>query len=119
MLSYWSISHVAPSTDGGDSPVLEEKPASQEEVGGEGSEADEDSQSQFTQSSTPMLSSTNYNKYIRSLIKLLIGEETLNNWLKQGWCIDFFIRWFSLEERMIFWCAENDLLSLDCKLLLS
>ena len=31
-----------------------------------------------------MLSSTQYNKYMKSLVKLLVGETTLNNWLKQG-----------------------------------
>ncbi|XP_052258855.1 uncharacterized protein LOC127863384 isoform X2 [Dreissena polymorpha] len=75
--------------DGVDSPVLEERPVSQDGVappqGQEGfpREGDEDSQSQFTTSSGPMLTSTQYNKYIKSLIKILIGEALLNTWHKQ------------------------------------
>ncbi|XP_053409232.1 uncharacterized protein LOC123561373 isoform X4 [Mercenaria mercenaria] len=70
-----------------ESPVLEEKFESQEglepEMREDASAVDEDSQSQYTTSTTPMLSSTQYNRYMKSLIKLLVGEITLNNWLKQ------------------------------------
>lgn len=70
------------------SPVLvEDKPEDlgedEKEEDGE-TEVDEDSQSQYTQSTAPMLSSTQYTKYIKSLIKLLVGETILNNWLRQG-----------------------------------
>lgn len=61
-----------------------EEPAEPLEEEKEESVVDEDSQSQFTTSTAPMLSSPQYTKYIRSLIKLLVGETILNNWLKQG-----------------------------------
>ena len=56
----------------------------EEEEEEKNSEVDEDSQSQFTTSTAPMLSSPQYTKYTRSLIKLLVGETIVNNWLKQG-----------------------------------
>lgn len=49
----------------------------------EGSE-DEDKDSMVTQSTTPMITSVQYNKYVLSLIKLLVGERTLNDWVRKG-----------------------------------
>ncbi|KAJ8316357.1 hypothetical protein KUTeg_006371 [Tegillarca granosa] len=50
----------------------------------EGSEADkDDKESQVTTSSAPMLTSMQYNRYVVSLIKILVGERTLNDWLKK------------------------------------
>lgn len=48
----------------------------------EGSEEDKDSM--VTQSTTPMITSVQYNKYVLSLIKLLVGERTLNDWIRKG-----------------------------------
>lgn len=49
----------------------------------EGSE-EEDKDSMVTQSTTPMITSVQYNKYVLSLIKLLVGERTLNDWIRKG-----------------------------------
>ncbi|XP_069115919.1 uncharacterized protein [Argopecten irradians] len=46
-------------------------------------EGDEDNASQVTSSSAPLLTSTQYNKYVVSLVKLLVGERTLNDWLRK------------------------------------
>eukprot|EP00105_Crassostrea_gigas_P044993 XP_019929141.1 PREDICTED: dynein beta chain, ciliary isoform X4 [Crassostrea gigas] len=48
----------------------------------EGSE-EEDKDSMVTQSTTPMITSVQYNKYVLSLIKLLVGERTLNDWIRK------------------------------------
>ncbi|KAL5020322.1 hypothetical protein ScPMuIL_003214 [Solemya velum] len=52
----------------------------QEEVSVGGEEGEE---SQMTESSQPMLSTSLYTKYVRSLIKLLVGDFTLNNWIRK------------------------------------
>lgn len=44
----------------------------------------EDGESEVTQSTTPMITSLQYNKYVLSLIKLLVGERTLNDWVRKG-----------------------------------
>ena len=54
-----------------------------EEDDGEESMMD-DTQSQYTQSTAPMMNSSQYTKYMRSLIKLLIGEKVLHEWVKEG-----------------------------------
>ncbi|KAK3108743.1 hypothetical protein FSP39_014630 [Pinctada imbricata] len=51
-----------------------------EEPDGEG---DGDGMSEATQSTVPMLTSVQYNRYVISLIKLLVGEKTLNDWLRK------------------------------------
>lgn len=45
---------------------------------------EEDGESEVTQSTTPMITSLQYNKYVLSLIKLLVGERTLNDWVRKG-----------------------------------
>jgi len=45
---------------------------------------DEDNESEMTQSTAPLLNTSQYNKYVVSLIKLLVGETTLNDWLRKG-----------------------------------
>nr|XP_022320176.1 dynein beta chain, flagellar outer arm-like isoform X6 [Crassostrea virginica] len=44
---------------------------------------EEDGESEVTQSTTPMITSLQYNKYVLSLIKLLVGERTLNDWVRK------------------------------------
>ena len=48
------------------------------------SEGGDDTHSQYTQSTAPMLSTIQYTKYIKSLVKLLVGETVLNEWIKEG-----------------------------------
>ena len=45
---------------------------------------DDDNQTQFTESSAPILTTAQYSRYLRSLIKLLVGETTLNDWIRKG-----------------------------------
>jgi hypothetical protein len=48
----------------------------------EGSDVQDDNQTDVTAS--PVLTSTQYNKYVMSLIKLLVGETILNDWMRKG-----------------------------------
>ena len=57
-----------------------------EEVGTEedpaGMIVEDDSSSSL--GTVPVITSEQYNQYVRSLIKLLVGEKTLLDWLKKG-----------------------------------
>ncbi|XP_076457719.1 uncharacterized protein LOC143291635 isoform X3 [Babylonia areolata] len=44
---------------------------------------DDDARTQFTESSAPILTTSQYSRYLRSLIKLLVGETTLNEWIRK------------------------------------
>ncbi|XP_070202269.1 uncharacterized protein [Littorina saxatilis] len=44
---------------------------------------DDDGQTQFTESSAPILTTSQYSRYVRSLIKVLVGETTLNEWIRK------------------------------------
>ncbi|XP_071095883.1 uncharacterized protein [Haliotis cracherodii] len=46
-------------------------------------EDDDEYGSQYSDSTAPVLTTMQYNKYVRSLIKLLIGEPTLNDWIRK------------------------------------
>ena len=72
---------------------MEEQPADKED---EEESEHEDAQSQYTQSTAPMLSSTQYSKYIKSLIKLLMGENVLNEWIREG------MIWFNTTKQPCF-----------------
>ena len=43
-----------------------------------------ETQTQFTDDDSANLSMKEYSCYVRSLIKLLVGETTLNDWIKKG-----------------------------------
>ena len=49
----------------------------------------------MTEGQAPLLTTMQYNKYVRSLVKLLIGEKTLNEWIRKGenrfWKIIYFL----------------------------
>ena len=45
---------------------------------------DDDDQTQFTESSAPILTTSQYSRFVRSLIKLLVGETTINDWIRKG-----------------------------------
>ncbi|RUS89314.1 hypothetical protein EGW08_002921, partial [Elysia chlorotica] len=47
----------------------------------EDGDMDDDLRSEITTSTAPVLTSSQYNKYVRSLIKLLVGEPRLNEWI--------------------------------------
>ena len=51
------------------------------EEGERGGASHEDDSSAAT---VPVITSEQYNQYVRSLIKLLVGEKTLLQWLKKG-----------------------------------
>lgn len=40
---------------------------------------------EYSESSAPVLTSSQYTRYMRSLIKLLVGETTLNEWIRKGY----------------------------------
>lgn len=47
-----------------------------------------------TDSSSPMITTLQYNQYIRSLVKLLVGEKTLDSWITQGtYCMQQAVVW--------------------------
>jgi hypothetical protein len=50
---------------------------------------EDDVQSQFTESSAPILTTAQYSRYVRSLIKLLVGETTLNDWIRKGQAVEY------------------------------
>lgn len=71
--------------------VTEDKEAEESDRGKEKSlakiqeqEEGSEGESEVTQSTTPMITSVQYNKYVLSLIKLLVGERTLNDWTRKG-----------------------------------
>ena len=47
-------------------------------------EDDDDVASQFTETTAPILTTSQYSRFVRSLIKLLVGETTLNEWIRKG-----------------------------------
>ncbi|GFO25145.1 dynein beta chain, ciliary-like, partial [Plakobranchus ocellatus] len=49
----------------------------------EDGDMDDDLRSEMSTSTAPVLTASQYNKYVRSLIKLLVGEPRLNEWLMQ------------------------------------
>ncbi|XP_056010102.1 uncharacterized protein LOC125667097 [Ostrea edulis] len=70
--------------------VTEDKEAEESDRGKEKSlakiqeqEEGSEGESEVTQSTTPMITSVQYNKYVLSLIKLLVGERTLNDWTRK------------------------------------
>nr|KAG5702033.1 hypothetical protein BaRGS_015768 [Batillaria attramentaria] len=44
---------------------------------------EDDMASEFTESSAPILTTSQYIRYVRSLIKLLVGDTTLNEWIRK------------------------------------
>ena len=44
---------------------------------------DDDNATDVTTS--PVLTSTQYNRYVGSLIKVLVGETILNDWMRKGY----------------------------------
>lgn len=49
-----------------------------------------DGDSEDTTVTMPIISSEQFNRYVVSLIKLLVGEKTLMEWTKKGERKDFF-----------------------------